>query len=142
MRHAGRRLVEQDKFGIGREYEPKLDPLSLSVGELADDHVGRLRHADALKHLVDKAPRLLTGVNATCRKPDVLAHAEPIEHARHLGLDADAEARDLMRMRAGNVVAAEQYLAVGRLELTGQHFEEGALSRAVRADQAAQFALG
>ena len=76
------------------------------------------------------------------REPDVLAHRKTVEHARHLGLDADAEPRDLVGVGVGNVLAAEQHLAVGRLQLPGQHLEEGALAGAVRADQAAQFAFG
>ena len=47
-----------------------------------------------------------------------------------------------MGVGVGNVLAAEQDVAMGRLQLPGQHLEEGALAGAVRADQAAQLAFG
>src|SRR5215472_14733090 len=103
--------------------------------ELADHAIRRMRQPNAFKHLVDQTPAALAGLQAACGQPDVFAHAQAIEHAGHLSLDADSEARDLMRMRARNVVPPEQNLAMARLELTCQHLEECAFSCTVRTDQ-------
>src|SRR5467141_4136957 len=81
-------------------------------------------------------------MDAARRQPDIFAHAQPIEHARHLGLDANAETRDLVGVGAGNIVTAEQHLALTRLQLSGEHLEERALPGAVRADQTTQLTFG
>ena len=78
----------------------------------------------------------------TADEPKVLANAEPVEHVRHLRLDADAEPGDLVRLGPRNVPTAEQDDAPGGLQLAGQHLEKRALAGAVRPDQAAELALG
>ena len=76
MRHAGGRLVEQDELGIGRQHEAEFDPLPLTMGELADQALGRAGQADPLQHLVDHALGCVAGMDAARRQPDVLAHAQ------------------------------------------------------------------
>ena len=112
------------------------------MGELTDQALGGVGHPDPLQHLVDRAPGFFTRMQPACRQPDVFTHRKSIENAGHLGLDADAQPRNVVGVRVRNVLAAEQHLAMGRLQLPGQHLEEGALARAVRADQAAQFSFG
>ena len=77
-------------------------------------------------------------VVASCGNPEILANGEPIEHARDLGLDTDAETGNFVRLQVGDVGAAEEDRAAGGPELTGQHLEERALARAVRPDETAQ----
>src|SRR5260221_1071239 len=81
-------------------------------------------------------------MDAACREPDVFAHAQAIEHVRYLGLDADAHARDLVGVGVGDIIAAEQHLALARLQLPGEHLEERAFSRTVLTDQATQLTFG
>ena len=67
---------------------------------------------------------------------------QAVEHAGHLGLDADAEAGDGVGGAAGDRRSPRNSTSppVG-LQLAGQALEEGALAGAVGADQAAQLAL-
>src|ERR1700682_6361841 len=76
------------------------------------------------------------------RQPDIFPHAQTIEHTRHLGLDANAETRDLVGVGAGDIVTAEQPLALARLQLSRQHLEERTFPCTVRADQTTQLTLG
>src|SRR3981189_1189192 len=85
---------------------------------------------------VDHAIDALAGMDAARGEPDIFAHAQAIEDAWHLGLDANAETRDLMGVGTGNVVAAEQHLALARLQLPGEHLEERAFSGAGRTEWA------
>ena len=41
--HAGRRLVEQDQVGLGRDHHGEFDELALAVRQLADDAIGDRR---------------------------------------------------------------------------------------------------
>ena len=140
--HARRRLVEQDQLGLAGKHGAELDPLALAVGELADDATGEGTEAKTFQNFVDDAVGLAAAVVATGRNPDVLVHAQPVKHARHLRLDADAAARDLVGVGAGDVGAPEADPPGGCLVLVGQALEEGALAGAVGADQAAQLAFG
>src|SRR6185369_4625977 len=72
----------------------------------------------------------------------MLADRQPVEQARHLGLDADPAAGDEVGVITGDVLPAEHDAAGGRLELAGQHLEQRALAGAVGPDQAAQLTLG
>src|SRR5258708_6224100 len=142
MRHAGGRLIEQNQFGIRRQHDAEFDPLPLTVGELADQALCDSVKADTLQHLVDHRVDALARMDAACREPDVFAHAQAIEHVRYLGLDADAHARDLVGVGVGDIIAAEQHLALARLQLPGEHLEERAFSGTVRTDQATQLTFG
>src|SRR5712692_7457783 len=112
------------------------------MGELAYQALRSTREAHPLEHLVDHATDPLGRMDAARRQPDIFAYAQAIEHARHLGLDANAETRDLVGVGAGNIVTAEQHLALTRLQLSGEHLEERAFPGAVRADQTTQLTFG
>src|SRR5450631_1237169 len=81
-------------------------------------------------------------MDAACSEPDILPYAQAIEDAWYLGLDAHAKTGDLVGVGVGNIVTAEQHLAVARLQLAGEHLEERAFSGTVRADQATQLPFG
>src|SRR3984885_2805643 len=74
-------------------------------------------------------------------EPEILAHGQAVEHARHLGLDADAAPRNIVWVGACYILAAQQHRSGRWFELTGQHFEERALAGAVRTDQTAELPL-
>src|SRR6185312_5799580 len=106
-----------------------------------DQAIGHGSQAKALQHLLGHYPGLGLRMNAARREPDIFPHGETVEDARHLGLDADAEARDLVGVGAGNVLSPKQHAAVARRELAGEHLEERAFTGAVRPDQAPQLTL-
>ena len=143
MRHAGGRLVEQDQLGIGRRARCRARPIA--AGRARAGRPGaRPRPVRPTRSSISSTTRVgsLAGMDAAAASQMFSRTRQAVEHARHLGLDADAEPRDLVGVGAGHVLAAEQDVALGRLQLPGQHLEEGALAGAVRADQAAQFAFG
>src|SRR5204863_8015639 len=78
------------------------------------------------------------------REPQVLLDRQAVHHRRHLRLDPDAEAHDLVGAPAGHVLAADEDAAVAVVEanLPGQALEEGALAGTVGTDEAAQLAVG
>ena len=137
LSHPGRRFVEQDERRLGRKHDAEFDPLPLTMRELANCPPCRGRETDALQHFVDHRQCASFGMNAARRKPNILPHAQPVEYAGHLGLDADAEARDLMRLSPGDIASAEQHHALARLQLARQHLEEGAFAGAIGTDEAA-----
>ena len=68
-------------------------------------------------------------------------YRKAFEHARHLILDTDPDARDLVHRHASDRHPVESDPATAWLQLAAQQLEEGALAGAVRADQAAQLTL-
>src|SRR4029079_9505986 len=89
----------------------------------------------------DRGVRISPAGAARRRHPQILSRGQAVEHTRHLGLDADTEPRDFMRLHLGNVGAAELHDPAGRFDLPGEELEERAFSGAVRPDQAAQLAF-
>src|SRR5260221_9461798 len=72
------------------------------------------------------------------RKPQILRDTETLEHAGDLVLDPDSDAPDCLRRPASDLLPIEDDASAAGAKLTGDDLEEGALARAVRADQAAQ----
>ena len=72
---------------------------------------------------------------------EVLAHRQPVEQLVDLIALGQAELAHVGDAHAGDVAALEHDRAGRRRHLAGQHLEEGALARAVRADDAAQLAV-
>ena len=139
---SGGRLVEQDQPRVSGQHGAELDELAPAVGQVADRFAGAVRDADTLQRLGDNAVGLAGRIALARGDPDILAHAQAVHHARDLGLDADAEAGDLVRMGADAIDAANPDIALARPQDAGQALEEGALAGAVRADQAAQLFIG
>ena len=140
--HAGGGFVEQDQIGAPAQHQRELHPLPLAVRELADRLVGETAKAQSLDLGVNGGIRFLPGGVTSGRDPEILPRGESIEHARNLGLDADAEPGDFMGLQLGDVDAAEQHGTASRFDLAGQELEESALARAVRSDQTTQLAFG
>src|SRR6185312_15655940 len=151
--HAGERLVEQEQRRRGREREPDLEPSLFAIGELRDRIIGPRGEMHEAKRLVDLFGQPLDLPNAAeqikperaallrqRRDRDVLADGEPREKLVDLIALREAELADVGHVIAGDVAAFEQDAARGRMHLAGQHLEERALTRAVRTDDAAQFA--
>jgi hypothetical protein len=72
----------------------------------------------------------------------VVHHAEIAEHATKLERARDANARHLLRGKAGDVVTVETNFALIRPVEAGHEIEQGCLAGAVGAYDADQFALG
>src|SRR5258708_36407129 len=110
--------------------------------ELTDNARRDGGQANPLEHKLDSGPRLRPAMHARCGEPQIFAHRQAVKNARHLRLDAHAAPRDLVGFGTGYVLAAYENGAGCRLELAGQHLEEGALAGPVGADQTTQLALG
>src|SRR5262249_55483622 len=119
----------------------ELDQLSLAVRELTDEAMANCSDADPRHGLVGPPLGSAAWGHLGGRDPHVVPGAKPIEHVRHLRLDAHTHAGDGMAAIAGDRRVAEQNFALARPELPGEALEEGALARAVGADYAAQLAL-
>ena len=141
VRHAGCRLIEQDQLGFARQHRTDFNPLPLAMRELAHDVISTPGKMNLVQHFLHQCLGTHWRVAPTCRQPDVLPHGQSVEHVRDLCLDADAEARDFMRGRAGNGTAAKRYTTGRGRQLAGQHLEECALAGTVGSDQAAQLHL-
>src|ERR1700730_3254272 len=139
--HARRRLVQQDQFGVSGEHGTELDPLPQAMGELPDHPVRERREANPLQDLVNDLARPVCRVCSSRRQPEMLANRQAIEEIRDLSLDADASPCNGVGIVAGNVVAPKQNAPGRRLELSGEQLEEGALARAIRADETAKLTL-
>src|SRR5262249_11297630 len=72
--------------------------------------------------------------------PHVLEHAQATEHVRDLKRAADADVGEPISRRAGDVLAAIEDPAAGRLDLAREHVEQRGLARAVRADDRLELA--
>src|SRR5690606_3944723 len=85
--------------------------------------------------------RSLAARLAERRDHEVAPDRQPVEELVDLVAFGQAELADVADTHAGDVAALEDDLAGARLGLAGEHLEEGALARAVRADDAAHLAL-
>ena len=74
------------------------------------------------------------------RDLEVLPHAQRLEDAGHLKLDADAAPDPVVRLELRDVAAVVEDLPARRLILAEDQAEERALACAVRADQAVKLA--
>ena len=138
--HASRRLVEQNHLGFARHHHADLHPLALAVGQLAHQPAGDGAQPQPRLQLLRPVPGRAGTAGAPGRQPQVLVHRQAVQHGGHLVLDAHAPLRDGMRLRATDAATIEQDVTLRRRHLTAEQLEEGALARAVRPDQAAQFA--
>ncbi len=148
-RHAGGRLIHQQKFGLIGECDGELQPLQIAIGEFAAGPLGIAAHADQFeqaagflaRELRRRGPHIeqLPAIRHQ-RDLDVFAHRHGREGRGDLEGAADAEPPDLARLLAGGI-AAEQIDAAGAGGgLAVQHIEAGAFAGAVGADQRQDFA--
>ena len=143
---SGRRLVEQHHARLRGERARQLDEALGPGREAVDALVGDRREADALQQLVGEITRLelLARPPAPHLRGDehVVADAEGAERLEPLERAPDPEARALVRLDVGDVLAVEDDgAAVGRLQ-PGDHVEQRGLPRAVRTDEAGDLVLG
>src|ERR1700750_1623744 len=110
--------------------------------ELARQAVGETTERETCNLLLNRFRGGVALVVARRGDPEIVAHRKPVEDARDLRLDPDAEPRDLVCLERRDLRTAKENRAAGRFDLSGQQLEEGALAGAVRTDQAAQFAFG
>ena len=146
VRHAGRRLVEQQHLGLERERGRDLERTLAPVGELAGVRVRELGQADRLEQRaclvveprerasrapeVERMPAL-----ALQRDTHVLEHGEVREHRRDLERAHEPHPGDCRRPRPGDFApVVEDLPACGREEMREQ-VEAGRLAGAVRSDE-------
>src|SRR5262249_44609560 len=124
------------------KHEPQFDPLAMTMRELTDGLIGKEPKCKALDLFFDDTGRRPFAVVACRSNPEIVAGRESVEDARHLSLNTDAEAGNLMGVQPRNILSTKKHRAACWLELTGKEFEERAFAGAVRPDEATQFPLG
>ena len=105
--HAGGRLVEQNQIGIAAQHERSSTHCRWPCASWPTGLIGEAAKAQVARSGRRRRHRRLSAGVARGRDPEIFARGESIEHARHLGLDADAEPGDLMGVQPGDVLAAE-----------------------------------
>src|SRR5438270_3025498 len=156
-REAGGGLVQEQKRGICGERPRDLKPALRAIRQVARVDMGVLLDADELEELHRAVcDALLLAVLGRCleeRVPQLRVHSTvlPETHVvegRHvleepdvLERPRDAERRDLVRLRAGDLAALEDDPSGGGREYSGDPVEERGLTRAVRSDQRENLAL-
>ena len=114
--HAGRRLVEDQKLGVGRERARDQDALLLAAGQLTDAPARELRHSDAFERAHGKLA--LGAREATEPPPSRATREHDLQNGRrqprrdHRTLRHVAD--QLARARVGRRPPEEQRGAAGR----------------------------
>src|SRR5262249_61027782 len=93
---------------------------------------------EAIDHLMDGDSGTGRRMRKARRKPQILRDTETLEPDGDLVLEPDSEAPDCVPRPASDLLPIEDDASTAGAKLTGDELEEGALARAVRADQAAQ----
>src|SRR5690606_21407973 len=120
------------------------DRLPRAVRERVQPVRGDRREAQLVEQRFDARgarPRRRAAIVCAYREVHALVHAQPLEDARHLRLDADAAPRDLVALQADDRFAEELDGSGRRPQLSGERLEQRALAGAVRSDQAQQLAV-
>ena len=110
--HAGGRFVEQDQIGPSAQHQRKLHPLPLAVCASWPTGLSakRPRPNRSIWASTAASASFLVAWRAAAIQRFCRA-VKSIEHARHLGLDADAEPGDFMGLQLGDVDTANSTTA-------------------------------
>ena len=134
-----RKYVEKDA-ALARRFQPLL----VDIGQRTRRRVAAPGKADPVEQRMRHVPRVV----APCAHMAEHAASHDVFERRHRRQDAHqlerprhALTRDGVRRPAGNASACEADRAGRRLQRAGDQVEHGRLARAVRSDQADQFAL-
>ena len=127
------RLVEQQQLGLRRQCARQRDALLLTAGELVRVAVAELRQLDDLEHLRDALVGLgLADAGHLQAEGDVLRDGQVRE--QRIGLEHHADIA-LVGFQPGDVLAADDDLAGGRLLEAGNHPEHGGLAATRRPEE-------
>src|SRR6516225_8620590 len=133
--HPRRGLVEQHElWALGHDHAD-VDPLAHAVRKCPNGLLGDVSQIEAIDHLVDGDSGTGHRMPKARRKPQILRDTKTLEHAGDLVLDPDSETPDCVRRPASDLLPIEDDASAAGAKLTGDELEEGALARAVRADQ-------
>ncbi len=150
---ARRRLVEQHDRRTGGEGPGDLDAAGGPQREHRRADVGDAAQVEQVEQVIDAgalrvglpverargdevAPEPAALVAHAVAEHDVLAHGEAHEQLELLERAGETEARPLRRRRAGDLLAAEEDVALLRAQQPGEHVEQRGLAGAVGADEA------
>ena len=150
--HPAGRLVEQKEPRPRDQRHADLEQRDVTVGQRAGLPLRELREPDLLERTLDLLPcvEIARGGAERIEKasphisgdPEIVRDAELREHTLVLQGALDAEAADLVRRVAGDVVAVEENAAAVRRQQARNQIEERGLTRAVRPDDGVQAATG
>ena len=150
--HARRRLVEQQQGGLGRERAGEFEPPLLAECQIGRQFVALVRQIEELQRAVDLGAgaaratepalekilaALLAGI---LRDPEVLPDRQLPEQADVLERPGNPQGHTRVRRQAGHVGAVEDDAARGGRKQSADQVDDRALARAVRADEAKDFA--
>ena len=150
--HARRRLVEQQQGGLGRERAGEFEPALLAERQIGRQFIALVREIEELERAVDLLARaaraaqpapekilvaLLAGI---LRDPEILPDRQLPEQTNVLERSRDPQRHPRMRRPIGDVGAVEDDAAGGRRKQAADEIDDRALARAVRADEAENFA--
>ncbi len=144
--HARGGLVQEDRLRARSQRHAHLQPALLAVREVAHGRVGMALQAQPRQHAGHhigagsgthgRAPAVecLRGRRALRGQPQVLAHRQREEQARHLERARHAALHAAMVRLARHVVAVEHDAPAAHRLGAGEHVEQRGLARAVGAD--------
>ena len=104
-----------------------------------------LQQAQAFGHRCRRAPRLEKRAVTSAameRGQHVVQHRQVHAQLRNLKRPGHAPVRDLARCQRGDVFTVQHDLPRRRLQVAGDHVDEGCLASTVAADQAHSLAVG
>src|SRR5579864_921256 len=148
--HASRRLIEQQKRRLLHKQHPNLESLLLPMREFASEPASLALEANQPKRLLN--PRLRLAIEPRLQRSpppfvglhrefEVFPHGMLLEHGRLLELAPNPGARNRRLVHPRQIDRlSKKYLAGIRLGLSGYHIHHRRLARAVRPDDATQFA--
>src|SRR5262249_34598812 len=133
---AGKHLVEQKEFGLGRERACDFQPLAARDGEACGWTVEEIAEADRACDFRGRVKRVGTRASRQMRADgDVLVHGEAGERLHDLECAHDAAPRHKMGRHARYVGAAVKDAAFARRQEPADDGEQRGLAGAVGSDQ-------
>ncbi|MGY4462533.1 hypothetical protein ACVWYI_006493 [Bradyrhizobium sp. LB13.1] len=144
-RQASEGFVNQHHLRITRDRFRKLEPAQVGKGQRRRAAIHDGAQTDAVGNPFGALDQRLVREQheqavRQQRHHDVLQHRLPVQRPRVLEHHAKALARDLVRGKAGDVLAFEDHFAGGRALDAHHALHRGRLARAVRPDEAKNLA--
>src|SRR6185312_7386088 len=146
MRHAGRRLVEQQELWVESERRRQFERTLAAIGQFGREAIGKRFETDlGEKRLgagIERAQNMIRAPEgiAVAAKPlqrdaYILACREMWKGRRDLERADNTKGRDIMRLERADIASFVEDTAAGDAQHARQQIEERRLAGAVRTDQ-------